>query len=198
MGLNEATRALERGEGLALLLLCRWGWRTGCMCFIKSVWIYYYRTEISSDIPTGLIKPPHHPTNKQTHKPTNTPKPPQNSDVKPLSLLDPPATLCHLRHVPVFVLPKATAALGAALGLKRVAALGFRKRALVGHGKEEVWGGAPDADADAGVEGGGNGDGEGLGEVRAQVASFLEFVLAKREFMTNSPLLPPVASEEEG
>ena len=192
VGLNEATRALERGEGLALLLLCRCGSGLAVCVVLKCMDLLLY-VERSHQISHRINNPP--TTHQQTH-------PNPHSDVKPLALLEPPATLCHLRRTSFFVLPKATAALGAALGLKRVAALGFRKRPLVVNGKEV--GDALGANADAGVKGGGNGGdggdggGEGLEEVRARIASCLKFVLAKREFMTNPPPLLPMAPEEEG
>ncbi len=74
--------------------------------------------------------------------------------------------LAHLRGTPFFVLPKASPALGEALGLRRAAALGFKKRREGRQGGEEE-------------------------SVRARVDSFLDFVLSKREHMSNPPASPP-------
>lgn len=84
-------------------------------------------------------------------------------------MLEPAATLAHVKGTPFFVLPKATTALGEALGLRRVAALGFKRPS----GMDAVEGGDDEA-------------------VRARLDSFLDFVLAKRDFMTNPPQLPAV------
>jgi hypothetical protein len=100
-----------------------------------------------------------------------------NRDVKPAKLLEPAAVLAHLKGTPFFVLPKATQALGEALGLRRAAALGFKK-GCEGGGEEEQ----EEQEEEAGV--------------RARVDSFLDFVLNKREHMTNPP--PPPEKKQSG
>lgn len=123
-------------------------------------------------------------------KPQLPPTNQHHSDAKqPAALLEPAATLCHLHGTPFFVLPKATSALGAALGLQRAAALGFRKSGL---------GSGPGGADGGGLSGEGSEGGEEVEGVRARVASFLEFVLAKREFMTNAPPVEPAKEAGEG
>lgn len=74
-----------------------------------------------------------------------------------------------MKGTPFFVLPKATAALGEALGLRRVVALGFKRPSGV---VVDAEGGEDEA-------------------VRARIDSFRDFIITKREFMTNPPPLPP-------
>lgn len=78
--------------------------------------------------------------------------------------------LAYVKGTPFFVLPKATAALGEAFGLRRVAALGLKR---------------PSKEIGEGMEGG---EAE---RVRKRIDSFLDFVLSKTEYMTNAP--PPEA-----
>jgi hypothetical protein len=85
------------------------------------------------------------------------------------------AVLAALRGVPFFVLPKATAALGQALGLQRVAALGFRIKEGAAAVAQR---GGPD-------EGGGmeNENEEIVMQVQTRLQSFQAFLLAKREYI---------------
>lgn len=141
-------RALERGQ-LALLLLCRY-----VRPLYMNGWIHLDSFIIiitTSSLPTHAFAL----QKKNSHR-----------DVKPAKVLEPAATLAHVKGTPFFVLPKATAALGEALGLQRVAALGFKRPS------------------------GMNAEGGSDEAVRARIKSFLSFVLAKREFMTNAPPLP--------
>lgn len=94
-----------------------------------------------------------------------------SSDVKPPRLVEHLAVLAALRGVPFFVLPKATAALGQALGLQRVAALGIRSK-----------------DAAEGID-----TEEGFGQVQSRLDSFQAFFLAKRQYVND----PQQAGEEE-
>lgn len=94
-------------------------------------------------------------------------------DVKPPRLVEHIAVLAALRGVPFFVLPKATAALGQALGLQRVAALGFRTKE------------GATAAAQRGGAGGGKKGEEVVAGVQARLQSFQAFLLAKREYVND-------------
>jgi len=95
-------------------------------------------------------------------------------DVRPARLVEHVAVLAAVRDVPFFLLPKATSALGQALGLKCIAALGFRGGELMRRLKK----GENDTD-------GSDNDAERvvMDDVRSRLQSFLDFLLTKQDYM---------------
>lgn len=89
------------------------------------------------------------------------------------------AVLAALRGVPFYVLPKATASLGQALGLQRVAALGFRTKegaAAAASARREEGQEKREMQKEEEEE-------EVVAAVQARLQSFQAFLLAKREYI---------------
>lgn len=78
--------------------------------------------------------------------------------------------------MPFFVLPKATAALGQALGLQRVAALGFRTKEGAATAVAQRGGGGEGEEMEAEIE-------EVVVQVQTRLQSFQAFLLAKQEYV---------------
>lgn len=96
--------------------------------------------------------------------------------MKPLKVIEHLVQLAHVHATPFFVLPKATTALGEALGLKRTAALGFKKEeavAIAASGAKEKEQQPPEEKVEE----------REIDDVRQRIASFKTFILGKRDFL---------------
>ena len=91
-------------------------------------------------------------------------------DVKPITVLENVAVLGQVKKTPFFVLPNASHALGRSLGVKRIAALGFRKQEVVlSQEGTKLTGGEDDAAA--------------VVDIATRLKSFRQFILQKKDFL---------------